>query len=1401
MLSFQQQNAASNVAQAMQVQPQLPQQDSQNQLSQQPSTLQAMRLRDNPPAITPPAPRPSRKRKTPPNNESSQPPPPQAGPQPIPHVLPPPHAMMHSLPGPLPPYPYPPADYTPAGLPPHPGPLPEGQPGQSPSQSPNGGRALSMTKRAEQNRKAQRAFRERRDQHVKALESRSQLLDAALASADEANRRWEECRALVDQLRVENAALRAALSQAQMLPPGTGPTLSSQHPDDGDRGQICSRLPAWSSFVRAITMAESLRSWILDYLTLTAQKYGEGLYRVPWESKGKTVQVIEFLTDRVDGLIWCSVSDKDVSVPVRFSKEAMAQYHTDHEKPFSRRGNLLVVIKEFRVFFSRIPSGQNDGMTADPHLAIECKSVSVIGGEHEAGFGRLEDVETKENLRSWLSALNSSSGHRPEGKTWTEAAEGQHPQLQAGCTGSRRRYDSCWAPIVADLDLFRPKIGLPALLKTLNAEPAASASEGTPCGSSPERPLSLDWPSSRPASPADEDALRKKLGGFCFEEDKLAVDELGRAWEEFATAASTVVNWICDDENFFVSLVVEAAHDRPQDHRVLSSYRPDRPTQRAPCPSAARITQQHAQPCLDPIQSSTQTDCCPLNFSFSFCQQLLPGLFARSCFGLMSSPSIVSGAITSLSGKADLNTIFCLVVFCIVVLVLAYLTNPTESSFRAYLTEQSFRQHLTRLEGSYDDESNVHDHRNTLPLSAKGSTQPSPFTSSSPFHFSNRASISLRTPKHIFHTFGIFTVAIVVPVSRFPSVTGQSSPAIDSWYIGALGRWCRVGPFDAWYQDAFLKVKDEEGWSSGILQIKNLDTLAALPLARKSTQHPPQVPRGIHPKLKIRDRSSQLMSTSLRPSLHKPDMLPLHNPVAALKLPQPQTSPPEQVAFNDRSSSRRVSSFYDQTPVIAKVLSEMNNSRASTLDIRTQLVDFQVSATQSRDILQCELDACRDRKRQEDASKADTKSRTKLLDDARRNAESVRREAEKRLKTVQQEHTRSHTRWDHLDKEILYLRDQVQADKLRIAESTGQHSELECEVTTQLEHTRLEIKSTEDALLSLNAQARSLEERLAVKREKLRLVKERVASRTESRESTSHGNQAGGNITFNQHQTSPLESEIQDQTGLHVLPGSCLSLLNSGPVASHPSVCGNIDGQNPPVTPPTANLCSVLAVDQAVLPHEEWQNLASTTTPSQHPEPATSHTYDPFIYEESGCPESWPSQEGVSRPPWVQCTPLAINSLPGLAHEEEGNVDNSPNPAWGLNPDPRIFNLPIPASDPLESNLYEVTTPATGSSLLRAFAPSPAERQALQRAFGGSKNSSLDRLPSLIDVDVPRSVVHAQVHNEGRSKVLPTWLQSIPLPIYRASKFCPWDDEDTKERIDAISDQTIARIDLPANQP
>ncbi|KAH0827840.1 hypothetical protein J3R83DRAFT_3466 [Lanmaoa asiatica] len=197
-------------------------------LQYQPSSdavTSVMRLRDDPQPATPntsssqPAPtRQSRKRKTPPSSAPAPPQPPQPQPQqqhppPPPgihlgHMLPPPHALIPPGMG------HPPMYQV--------NPLSSHSMASSPDpESKSGGRQLSQSKRAEQNRKAQRAFRERRDQP---LESRSQLLDAALASADEANRRWEECRALVDQLRIENAALRAALSgQAQLngsLAPG-----------------------------------------------------------------------------------------------------------------------------------------------------------------------------------------------------------------------------------------------------------------------------------------------------------------------------------------------------------------------------------------------------------------------------------------------------------------------------------------------------------------------------------------------------------------------------------------------------------------------------------------------------------------------------------------------------------------------------------------------------------------------------------------------------------------------------------------------------------------------------------------------------------------------------------------------------------------------------------------------------------------------------------------------------------------------------------------------------------------------------------------------------------------------------------------------------------------------------
>lgn len=160
----------------------------------------------------------------------------------------------------------------------------------------------------------------------------------------------------------------------------------------------------------------------------------------------------------------------------------------------------------------------------------------------------------------------------------------------------------------------------------------------------------------------------------------------------------------------------------------------------------------------------------------------------------------------------------------------AYLTNPSENSFRAYLTEQSFRYHLSRLDNA-DDVNLPLDrfHSQTISkTSTPSSNCASTFTAENApsFHFANRASISLRTPKHVFHSFAIFTIAAILPSSKSSNRERQDVCMIsDSWYIGAFGKWWKGGVLEEWYQDVIARSKDEESWTSGILNMKRLDML------------------------------------------------------------------------------------------------------------------------------------------------------------------------------------------------------------------------------------------------------------------------------------------------------------------------------------------------------------------------------------------------------------------------------------------------------------------------------------------------------------------------------------------------------------------------------------------------
>lgn len=182
-------------------------------------------------------------------------------------------------------------------------------------------------------------------------------------------------------------------------------------------------------------------------------------------------------------------------------------------------------------------------------------------------------------------------------------------------------------------------------------------------------------------------------------------------------------------------------------------------------------------------------------------------------------------------------------------LFLAYLSNPSEISFRSYLTEQSFRHHLSHLDDPADpDHTDAENSKTNYPSSSNQSSSSSfGLLESGPsaFHFSNRAAIALRTPRHAFHTFGFFTIAAIIPNQKAHTPPRETSSAVSSshntagtsdhdlyplkeaWFVGAFGRWWKGGVVDpAWSPHPSPHSKgDEEGWSSGILSIKALDRL------------------------------------------------------------------------------------------------------------------------------------------------------------------------------------------------------------------------------------------------------------------------------------------------------------------------------------------------------------------------------------------------------------------------------------------------------------------------------------------------------------------------------------------------------------------------------------------------
>ncbi|KAJ7287604.1 hypothetical protein C8J57DRAFT_1284398 [Mycena rebaudengoi] len=159
-------------------------------------------------------------------------------------------------------------------------------------------------------------------------------------------------------------------------------------------------------------MSESVHPWITNYLVQVAENFGEKLSAVPLEPKAKKVQILEFLgpgTENEDSVVWARISDKHLALPVKFSKDAVAECNRCTGRRITEAKTALVSIKKFRPVSMRVPS-RNRGMSAEPQLALLCDSVTVIGSLGDSQWGSPRDIDANPDLREWSIGLRQDGG-------------------------------------------------------------------------------------------------------------------------------------------------------------------------------------------------------------------------------------------------------------------------------------------------------------------------------------------------------------------------------------------------------------------------------------------------------------------------------------------------------------------------------------------------------------------------------------------------------------------------------------------------------------------------------------------------------------------------------------------------------------------------------------------------------------------------------------------------------------------------------------------------------------------------------------------------------------------------------------------------------------------------------
>ncbi|KAG8834709.1 hypothetical protein FRC17_007615 [Serendipita sp. 399] len=552
----------------------------------------------------------------------------------------------------------------------------------------------------------------------------------------------------------------------------------------------------------------------------------------------------------------------------------------------------------------------------------------------------------------------------------------------------------------------------------------------------------------------------------------------------------------------------------------------------------------------------------------------LTALYARDPSYLSSLQNLplvprLSHARTFASGRSVFFGFICL----IVILILAYVTNPSEASFRTFLTEQVFRRHLQRLHIEQADENTDIESLNNkssltrisdgegrlyalpshkaLTGSNYGHNPRNQVNKPPRFHFTNRSAVSLQTPAHVYRSYGICTIAVTQDIdTASPFVSRQTCPSDSrtmetslpmrqvkirgTWFIGAFGKWWVGGELEISKEDLLAiavngnstvsnqeQQKAQGELKDGRYEIKVLDqsdafegkaingmnklnlineiglSLSGSTLVNASTPTSQLInaPNGTGKKTRSRASTRSIKQTVTPTSSRDSSPAPLGAPgiqSSPVKLSAPPIAPAvnRSSRSNSNANSPAIESDPRHPPDVTKITQEITKSQAAVQELRDQLSSFQSSAFASQAALRLTLEDHRTRKRQEDAMRVELKGRTKVLEESKRNADTRKREADKKLKIAQTAQDSTINRTHRLRTEIEAMKKRMVVGEDRLQRSEDDANKTEAQIQDDMERQKVASKILEDNINALTNQAKQLEETLGQERERLVQLKD-----------------------------------------------------------------------------------------------------------------------------------------------------------------------------------------------------------------------------------------------------------------------------------------------------------------------